>query len=249
MRKQRPAIEAKLPHDHAFFALIEEAYHVFAYPKPLSTDVCERCCMDAAIAADFFNPPIRELPLEYVQDWFNAAYSGEGISKETWAYLLPRILEILAADKYASVISLEISLRRFETGNPENWSNEEWKILDNFQRQFLAYKIGSGPDALDDVICMFQLAGWHLEGLLGQVERTSDAALAQRLWHDWCRGHESIWITAFWESPDNTAVFEFYTSQKLYNRMTALAFAHETAPELASRALAVASVIEAAARA
>ena len=251
MINQRPPVEAKISVDHKFFSIIEDAYRVFAYPKPTSTDVCERCCLDARIASDFFVPPIRELPLRYVQNWFDAAYSGEGVTRETWGYLLPRILEILASGEDASVTSFEISLKRFDTGSPKKWSSGEWAILDRFQREFLRYKIESGNDALDDVICMFRLAGWPLEDLLDQVALTPDATLAQRLWHDWCRGcvpgREGVWITTFWESPDNTTVFDFYTSHELYAKMEALALADDTEAELAARASAVASVIEASA--
>lgn len=251
MRKQPLPIEAKVLPGHAFFDIIEEAYRVFAYPKPSSIEVCERCCMNADIEADFFNPPIRELPLEYVQDWYSAAYDPNGIAKETWAYLLPRILEILASNEDVSTAALEVSLARFDTGNPESWSSKEWKILDSFQRKFLVGKIGSGHDSLDDVICMFRLAGWPLENLLDQVALTPDETLAQRLWQDWCRGvvpgREGVWITAFWESPDNTTVFDFYTSQELYAKIVALALADDTEAELAAKASAVASVIEASA--
>ena len=66
-----------------FFEIIEEAYRVFAYPKPKSIEVCERCCMDPDIEADFFNPPVRELPLSYVRDWYFAAYQPPGIAKAT----------------------------------------------------------------------------------------------------------------------------------------------------------------------
>lgn len=248
MRKPRPPIEAKIPDGHAFFAIIEDAYRVFAYPKPTSTEVCELCCMDAGIASDFFNPPIRELPLKYVQDWFSAAYSGEGITKETWAYLLPRILEILASGEDASVTALEVSLKRFDTGNPEEWSSEEWAVLDRFQRKFLRHKIESGHDALDDVVCMFKLAGWPLDSLLKQVASMPNAVLTQRLWRDWCAGcvpgRESVWITAFWEGSDNSTVFDFYTSPEISGRIQALAFADDTEAELAAKAMAVASVIE-----
>lgn len=244
MINQRPPVEAKISVDHKFFSIIEDAYRVFAYPKPTSTDVCERCCLDARIASDFFVPPIRELPLRYVQNWFDAAYSGEGITRETWSYLLPRILEILASGEDASVISLEISLNRFDTGNPKKWSNGEWAILDRFQREFLRYKIESRNDALDDVICMFRLGGWPLDDLLAQVASMPDAILIRRLWQDWCAsGFESIWTTAFWERDDRTTVFSFYTSPELSERVEAVALDENTDPELAAAAMSVANVI------
>jgi len=250
VRKQQKPLKAKIPTDHPFFDIISEAYRVFARYKPKSLEVCEGCCMDADIEADFFNPQIDELPLHYLQDWYFAAYDPKGVAKSTWGYLLPRILEILALGEDVSNVALEISLNRFETGNRDNWTSEEWQILDEFQRHFLLREIESTTvNYLDDTICMFRLAGWPLEDLLDQVVSNSDVILAQRFWNDWCNGvvpgRESIWITAFWDSPDKTTVFDFYTSTALYTRMVNLGFADDTEPEISTKALAVASVIEA----
>jgi hypothetical protein len=254
---QPEPLKGKVSSGHPFFEIIEEAYQVFARPKPTSTEVCD-CCMYPEIEADFFRPAIKELPLHYLQDWYFAAYAPEGVAKETWAYLLPRILETLATGGEANYTGLEVTLKRFDTGNPEHWSAKQWAVLDRFQRTYLKRKIEATNDDLnnvlhdnlDDVLCMFRLGGWPLEDLLDQVASMPDAELAQRLWQDWCSGgrppgNESIWITTFWEGADNTAMFDFYTSPILYERMAALALAEDTEPELAARALAVASVIEA----
>ncbi|WCM25320.1 hypothetical protein NDN01_14730 [Sphingomonas sp. QA11] len=249
IRQPSGPIEAKVPADHPFFNLIEEAYRVFAYPKPGSIGVCERCCMDRKIETSFFNPDIRDLPLAYIQDWYGAACDAKGLSKETWAYLLPRILEILAAGEDVSNTAMEVSLNRFDTGDPENWSEREWRVLDGFQKMFLREQIEQKRDRLDDGICMFRLAGWPLDTLLDQVASAPDATLALRLWNDWCRwsapGKEGVWITAFWEYPDNEAIFDFYASRRLYDKMEALALDDGMDGELAAKASAVASVIEA----
>ncbi|MGH6613239.1 hypothetical protein [Sphingomonas sp.] len=240
----------KVSPDSPLFTVVEEAYRVFRHPKPKSIGVCERCCMDLAIEQDFFNSPIRELPLSYVRDWYLAAYDPAGIPKETWAYLLPRILEILAAGEDVSSVATEVSLNRFETGNPEKWSLKEWKVLDDFQRTYLSHEIEHGDHTLDDMLCMFSLAGWDLQGLLDQVLSARDEILAQRLWNDWCRygqasGIGTIWVTAFWESPENSAAYEFYTSRGLHDRMEALALADDADAELAAKASAVATLIDA----
>jgi hypothetical protein len=243
------SIQATVTADHPFFDLVEEAYRVFAYPKPSTIGVCEKCCMDDEIEADFFNPPIRKLPLDYVRDWYSGAYDSKGVPKNTWAYLLPRILEILASGEDSSDTGLAVSLNRFGTGNPENWSTTEWRTLDSFQRMFLREIIEQKRDFLDDTICMFRLAGWPLESLLDQVTSAPSPTLARRLWNDWCSGagpgNNSIWITPFWESPDTKTVFDFYTSRSLYDKMEALALDDETESQLAVKASAVASVIEA----
>lgn len=251
IREPSGTITAKVLPDSPFFDLIEEAYRVFAYPKPTNIEVCTGCCMDADIEADFFNPAIRELPLHYIQDWYFAAYNPNGITKETWAYLLPRILEILAANEDVSNVGTEVSLNRFATGNPNNWSKQEWQILDNFQRMYLKYGIETANDFLDDAICMFSLARWSLDDLLDQIASVPDEILAQRFWRDWCKwpapGNESVWITAFWENAEKSLVHNFYTSREMYHRMMALALADNTNADIAAKAIAVAKVMDASA--
>ena len=245
-RKHQKPLKAKLTADHPFFDIIEDAYRVFDYPKPTSIDVCQSCCMYPEIERDFFNPPIRELPLHYLQDWFFAAYDpADGVSKRTWAYLLPRILEVLAdGTEDPANVGLEVSLNRFQTGKKENWSKAEWNVLDRFQRAYLKRAIESAEEYVDDTLCMFGLAGWPLDALFNQVAAHDDKTLATRFHNDWCLGRPEIWITAFWEAPGNTKAFNFYTSRALYDRMEELAFDVSTEPALAEKALAVASVIQ-----
>jgi hypothetical protein len=244
-------ISTKVHFGHPFFDIIEEAYEVFAGPKPKTTGVCEQCCMDSRIEADFFNPKISELPLDYVRDWYQGAYKPGGVPKDTWAYLLPRVLEILALGEEVSNVGLEVSLSRFSTGDSRNWSDNEWAVLDSFQRMYLRHYIEHERGQLDDAICMFRLGGWPLEVLMEQVASVADETLAQRLWHDWCSWHapgcQSVWITSFWEGSDSTSIFRFYTSREFRDRMEALALADDTEAELATKASAVVSVIEASA--
>ncbi|MFS8047824.1 hypothetical protein [Rhizobium sp. BR 314] len=139
-------------------------------------------------------------------------------------------------------------MNRFATGNRENWSMEEWSVLDRFQHLYLSWKIDLHKEFLDDVVCMFRLAGWDLRDLFDQIVALPDAKLAQCLWIDWCSwpapGHEGIRLTVFWEHPDNAIAFQFYTSRNLHEKMEALALADDTDTDLAAKASAVASIIE-----
>lgn len=250
MAKSSPLpLKAKVSAGHPFFDLIEEAYRVFDYPKPSSTEVCQNCCMDRKIEADFFNPPIRQLPLEYVQDWYEAAYDPQsGVAKATWAYLLPRIMEILATGEDVARVAFEVSLGRFETGNPKNWSIGEWAVLDRFQKMFLQHRIENGSDDLDSVLCMFKRGGWPLDALMAQLEASPSECLAVRFWRDWCSwqapGMEGISLTPFWESNETPPMLEFYTSNALYEKMEALALDDGTDAEIATKASAVASLMK-----
>jgi len=240
------ALDAKLSQKDPLFGLIEEAYAVFATAKPASTGVCE-CCTDAAIQRDFFEPDIRQLPLRTVQDWFDGAVQPWPLPQATWTYLLPRLLEILAAGEEPSRVAIEVTLSRFATGEPSNWSPRQGEVLDRFQRQFLVRSLPPQPGAFDDILCMFRLGGWPLADLLDQVGSFPTAALAERLWHDWCAGvvpgREDIWLTAFWEEPDRAAVLAFTTSPALRARFEALEQAADTDPELSGKTRAVLEIM------
>ncbi len=243
-RKQTKPPGAKLAPDHPFHAVIAEAYRVFDFPTPSETGVCVGCCMYPEIEADFFNPPIAELPLHYLRDWFFAACS-QPLARGIWGYLLPRVLEVLAAGEEPSSNGIEVSLNRFPTGDRAQWNEAQWDVLDRFRWRFLARAIAEDREFLDDTLCMFGNAGWPMKDLYAQVAAEPDAVLAGRFWNDWCRGCKpSIWITAFWDEGRNAEAFAFYTSRALHDRMARLALDAATPRDLAEKALDVAAVIE-----
>ena len=246
--REKDPVLAKLDRGHPFFDVVTDAYRAFDYPVPRSLDVCEGCCMEPTIEADFFTPPIAELPLAYLQDWYSAAYDPKGVSKETWGYLLPRILEVLAAGEDVANVGLEVSLSRFATGDASNWSDAEWRVLDLFQRMYLDRAVKDDTECLDDVVCMFALGGWSLPDLFAQITAMPTEALVRRFWNDWCRnsapGRETVWITAFWDGTGRSAAFEFYTSPIMHSRFERFAFREDAGTELSEKALAVLSVIE-----
>lgn len=237
---------AKVPPGHPFFALIAEAYRVFDRPKPQDVDVCTECCMPKAMAADFFRLDIAELSLDYLTEWFGAACATEGVRQDVWAYLLPRTLEVLAAGMEPHYVGIEISLSRFDTGNPAHWSHAQWNVLDRFQRQFLQ-TVTSRHHSLDDTLCMFRLGGWQLSDLLAQVLAMPDEEIVGRLWQDWCDGYDAngyVWTTPFWKKDDEAIVSDFYRSDALLDRVEAIALSDSMDTDLAKRASDLVSVIE-----
>lgn len=239
--------DAKLPDGHPMLPIIQDAYREFAGPRPASTDVCE-CCTDPQIQSELLRLPVEDIPTDYIRDWYSGAYDPAGVSKGTWSHLLPRILEILAADEDASSIGPEVTLSRFDTGNAANWSPRQWNVLDRFQRAFLIWAVENRQDDFDAVLCMFRLGGWPLDDLLSQAAALPTSTLVERFWKDWCADHvagrESVWVTTFWEGDDNSTVFDFYTSPDMHHRVSELALADETPPTLRGMAIAVATIIE-----
>ncbi|KIC15802.1 hypothetical protein [Leisingera sp. ANG-Vp] len=241
--KQAKPLKGKLPHDHELAEVIAEAYHVFACEKPSDPGVCD-CCMDQRIREHFFEPEIAEMPLHYLQDWYFAAI-GDEFNQHTWRYLLPRILEVLASGETLAGVGIEVSLNRFPTGVEGNWRDEEWQVLDRFQRLFLRRAVLSYPECLDDVLCMLGIADWPLAGLFEQVLNCPSGDLAERFWKDWCQfPAPGVWVGSFWERSQEPEVYAFYRSYELYQKIADLASKDQTPPELAEKALAVAAVIE-----
>lgn len=237
---------AKVRPGHPFYDLIKEAYRVFAGPTPQDVDVCTECCMPKAIAADFFRPHIAVLPHAYLTEWFGAACPTEGVRQDIWSYLLPRTLEVLAAGEEPNYVGVEISLSRFDTGNPARWSHEQWNLLDRFQRQFL-HTVTSRYHSLDDTLCLFSLGGWQLSDLLAQVLAMPDEEIVGRLWRDWCDGYDAngtIWTSAFWKKDDEARVSDFYKSDALRDRIEAIALSDSVQTALAKKASDIFSVIE-----
>lgn len=258
MTKREPhQPDAKVPFGHPFFEIIEEAYLVFAVPRPVDLGVWDYALdLDPAFRRDFLKLPIAEMPYRCIRDWFHAPVDPPGIARSTWVYFLPRVLEIMALGRDVSDVCLETTLKRYETGNPDNWSAAQWAVLDRFQRLYLQYAMGPREDnmpssdyetQLDTVLCMFRLGGWSLDSLLEQVSAMSDAFLVDCLWRDGNLGEHSCFnkmhITTFWPASDQEQVFAFFTSPGLSERIEALALADDTPHDLADRAVAVGNVI------
>lgn len=239
----KPPVGARIGPENPFHDIVARAFELFPRDRPEETGVCRWCCMEPEIERDLFTPDPRDLPLHYLRDWFFAACEPP-VPALTWRWLLPRILEVLAAGEDPASVGMEVSLDRYPTGDADRWRAEEWAVLEDFRRLYLQRCLDGGPEMLDDVLCMFHRGGWPLPALLEQVAAAPDAALAERLWRDWCFGRPAIWIDAFWEGGGNSAVWDFYTSRALYERMARLAFGPAAPEVLAQKALEVAALIE-----
>lgn len=237
--KHQKGPTGKIRADNPFFNLIPKAYRVFKQ-APTEHGVCE-CCMCPKIRKDFFSHGQENLPLSYIEDWFFAA-ADIPLDKSSWRFVLPRILEVLASGEEPSSTGIEVSLSRFETGNPYNWSNEEWAVLDEFQKLFLTQANLWPDECLDDILCMFATAGWQAEDLFSQVLEWPTDKLVKQLWKDWCDfANPDIWITAFWDY--SYVPRQFYSSAAMLEKVTNYALAESTPPELSEKAIAVSDLM------
>jgi len=231
---------AKQNAKYTMLEIIEDAYSIFRQ-GPTEHAVCD-CCMNKHIRIDFFSHSQRNLPLEYLQEWFSAAAENP-MPKAAWRFVLPRVLEALASGDEPSNIGFEVCLSRYPTGIKENWNQEEWQVLDQFQREFLKVISVNVKEYLDDYICMFANAGWPTEDLYQQVRDFNDETLTRRLWNDWCSWgiNHAIWITPFWKHP--SVARAFYLSDELLDRISNYALDEKTPTEMQNKAYDVANVI------
>ena len=235
----KKSIDGKVGIDSPFYELIQEAYRVFKQ-SPTEHGVCN-CCMCPEIREDFFNHGQKNIPLSYINDWFFAAAENP-LSKDKWRFILPRVLEVLASGEEPSSVGIEVSLSRFATGDKNNWDDEEWAVLDKFQRTFLSHSGFIYDDYIDDIICMFANAGWPVQDLFAQLHEWPMEKLVTKLWKDWCNfPNPNIWITAFWEYAYIPR--QFYTSDKMFVKITDYALDNKTPPELSEKAMAVSDLI------
>ncbi len=224
--------------------VVEGAYSAFNVPKPKSLGVCKNCCMYPKVEADFLNPAIRNLPDHYLQDWFFAA-ADIPLDKDIWAYLLPRVLDSLAQGKEPATVGIEVSLSRFPTGDPDQWSEEQWHVLDRFHRLFIDHQKTNKEDFLDDILCMFGEARFSAEVSLNTLNAWSDEELTQKLWQDWCAiGRHGIWTTAFWEDEAHTPIYHWFRSELLLDRLMRFGLSQNITPEMLQKVSQVTAVIQ-----
>jgi hypothetical protein len=215
----------------ALKAVIEEAWQVFDQPAPRTTGVCVGCCMDPKIEADFLKRKARELPSAYVREWYFAAYAND-ISHDHIAWLLPRVMEMLADEEEVASVGHEVIFARLPlTGFPDRWPHAEVAVVNRFARALFERKLGEAdlrfPQDIDSWLCMFGQGGIDIDPLLRQMDVLSDDDLAALLHRNWFyHGHGSIRFDAFWSlEPAKSMAWRWYTSPTLAARMERAAMA------------------------
>jgi hypothetical protein len=227
------------PRTDALKAAIDEAWRAFDIPAPATTGVCEHCCMDPKIEADFLTWKARDLPATHVRDWYAAAHTDR-IRHAHVAWFLPRVMELLADQASVASVGDEVAFSRLPlTGFPDRWPDRQVQAVNSFALAYLDMKLAAEPPMslydLDRLLCMFGQGGIDIAPLLGRLDALSDAALAGLLHRTWfyC-GHGQIGFDAFWsQEPARTLAWTWYTSAALMDRMERAALAgSETAPEV-----------------
>ncbi len=187
--------------------------------------------MDRAIEADFLKRKARDLPDNYISEWYNGAYDNS-MSHDHVAWFLPRVMELLAAGKEIAVVGQEVVLSRLPfAGFPDQWSKEEVSAINRFAHALfdakLAEKVPPGLQDIDSWLCMIGQGGIDISPMLRQLETLTDDDLADLLYRDWFyEGLGCLPCNAFWSvEPAKTLAWNWYTSPALAARMEQAAMA------------------------
>lgn len=219
------------PRPDALKAAIDEAWRVFDIPAPATTGVCKNCCMWPEIEADFLKRPAPELPLDYMRDWYFAAFADD-ISHDHVAWFLPRVMEMLAAGEDVASVGNEVAFSRLpRTGFPDRWPERQVAAINRFALAYLEMKLATDPPMgwgeVDYVLCMFGEGGIDIGPLLNRLDLLSDDDLAAHLHRTWFYSQSgSIPFSAFWShEPAKSMAWNWYTSAALLERMARAAMA------------------------
>jgi hypothetical protein len=219
------------PRPDALKAAIDEAWRVFDIPAPSDLGVCTGCCMDPALAKEMQQTPARALSEQHVLEWYSAAFDPAPTHAQV-AWLLPRVLEMLADRKEVAHVGDEVAFARLPSvGFPDRWPARQVEAINRFALAYLDMKLTKDPPLgwgeLDRLLCMFGQGGIDLAPLLRRIEAMPDVDLAQLLHRSWFHFHSgNIGFDAFWErEPGKSLAWNWYTSEALMDRMERAALA------------------------
>lgn len=157
----------------ATHGVVERLYAVFkSYEAPHCLDVCTHCCMDAALEVEMRRLPLRQLTAKHFYGYNDSAKSDPQPADEL-KYLLPRMLELLAAGAEIHHSS-ELCLDRLGNCEAGAFSTEEYTAIEAFALAYFAqclsqHQLQSGGRLVEeafDVLLMFDIGGVDLSPLL-----------------------------------------------------------------------------------
>ena len=219
--KKTDLIRSRIAEEHTLAPLVSEAYSVFDLPAPDRTGVCRGCCMDPAIEARFLTLSPRDMLTAEIRDWFFAAHA-EDIGQENLAWLLPRILELLAIDEDAFFYGEEVALSRLPlTGFPDRWPAREVEFVCRFAKSWFAERLRQKTAYLDESLCVISNGGISIDPCLKALWELSTGDLTEILHGAWFGAWAGrIWQTPFWNNQaQRTAVWNWYVAPELEERL------------------------------
>jgi hypothetical protein len=156
--------------------IVEQAYVLFSGNKPDSiTDACTSCCMSEEDAQLLLSTPLRQIPLDLLSQYQDAAKPLNLNLKEV-KYFLPRYLDLISVFKFPSYEPC-LALTRLSPFSVDGWNKEESNLLEAFSMQFFAEYVETmdHPEFVlpSEILLMFHKGGINVTSLLELWSRTT----------------------------------------------------------------------------
>ena len=158
--------------------IIQEGYALFShYSAPKRFNVCTYCCMTLPEEEALRTLPLPLLPRELIWS-YNDSAKDKLESKDEVAYLLPRILELIALNEEIHH-SPELYLSWVAQTPIEQWTEEEKGFLAGFAIQYTKDVIQHAAQehciaSIDSILIMFSYANIHIEPILTYMAQSTD---------------------------------------------------------------------------
>lgn len=158
--------------------IINDAYSIFSqYSPPELFSVCTACCVSIEEERALRTLPLSLLPRELIYS-YNDSAKAELYNKNEVAYLLPRILELIALNEEIHH-SNELNLCWLTETPSEQWTNKEKELLEQFSVQYVNDAFQQAEQTqqiimLDEILIMFCRAGIHIEPILNYITQSSN---------------------------------------------------------------------------
>ena len=158
--------------------LIDKAYKEFSkYSANLPLDVCTDCCMTVEDATKLASISVATIPQELLSN-YNDSAKPEKTSINEVKHFLPRYLELISEFNFPTH-STELSFSRFIPFDKNEWTKNEFEILQNFQVEYFKHCLNTYPlpsfgDKIDSIIIMFWRSGIGINKLLSVWEEAEN---------------------------------------------------------------------------
>jgi hypothetical protein len=219
---------------------IARAYAVFDLRPPKTLGVCTACCMDPATERAILRKGQSQLSLEDIREWTAAAFRDD-MAFDSVAWVLPRILDLLAQGEEVSSNGNEVALSRLpRAGFPGNWTVDQVDAVNAACMAILDRHAARRAGGLDGLLCMFSLGGLPVAPFIARLDALPDEDLAELLHAELqATSGMMVWHTAFWEDHrERDRIAEWYASPLLQDRMANLGYAGNDQAAAVSDALA-----------
>lgn len=131
--------------------LIEKAYEIFGqYKLNGDIDICTQCCATEEEKMKLINTNLKEINYELIYRHNTSARSLNPPINE-FKYFLPRYLELISQNQFPSH-SIELSLRKLEKFEAEDFTNDEFSLITEFCEQYFRRIISEYPCPEDEMI-------------------------------------------------------------------------------------------------